>query len=178
MVEATINESASGDRGNKKNRLLVAALLIIFIIIGCILSVVYLLHKNSSPVPKNIRQNVSFPIYYTDQKKLPSGFTLNPNSFKNPQKDGVLFTVIYDGGKKLVFTEQTKPSNDELGYFNSKYIPIHRQILTSVGTATIGAINQETVVSLPTDNNWIIMTGPSKIDQASLDTVLKSLTKS
>jgi hypothetical protein len=132
---------------------------------------------NTSPVPKNVAQAVNFPIYYPDPQKLPAGYNLN--SFKYVPGQGVLYYVSYDNGKRLVFTLQQKPSSQDLAAFNKKYIPIHRQVLTLVGTATIGAIGSQTVVSLPTDKTWVIITGPSDIygtDQ--LTQVLQSIKKS
>jgi hypothetical protein len=137
------------------------------------------INKTKSPVPKNISKSVNFPIYYPDQKKLPSGYTLSKSSFKSPQPGAVLYSVQYDNGKKLVFSVQQKPSDSDLAAFVKNYIPIHRQVLTLVGTATVGAIGPQTVVSLPTDSNtWIIVTGPANAyGTDNLAQVLKALKK-
>jgi hypothetical protein len=134
---------------------------------------------NSSPVPLAIAQSVNFPIYYPDPQKLPTGYSLNSSSFKYVPGQGIVYYVNYDNGKRLVFTLQKKPSNDELATFNKKYIPIHREVLTSLGTATIGGISGQTIVSLPTDNlTWIIITGPANIYATDkLTQVVESLKK-
>ena len=130
-------------------------------------------------MPQAVAQAVNFPIYYPDQKKLPAGYSLNSNSFKYLPGQGVLYYVSYDNGKRLVFTLQQKPSGSDLANFNKKYIPINRQVLTLVGTATMGAIGDQTVVSLPTDSNtWIIITGPADIYATSqLTQVVRSIKK-
>lgn len=135
------------------------------------------LHRGTDPVPKSIRQSVSFPIYYPDPKKLPVGYNLNLHSLSASAK-AVIYSINYDDGKKLVFTIQKRPTDSELGYFDTKDIPINHKVLTLIGTATVGAIGQQTIVSLPTDGgSWILMTGPAVIDQSSLNAVLRSLTK-
>jgi hypothetical protein len=130
-------------------------------------------------VPAGLQQRVSFPIYYPDPKKLPAGYTLIPSSFhlEGSNSEAVLYTVSYSGNKKLVFTIQQKPSSHELANFVKLYIPVHRIVATVAGIATVGSINQQTVVSLPTDTKaWILVTGPSDLygtDQ--LSQVLKAI---
>jgi hypothetical protein len=169
-----------------KKRWLILELVILAGLLGVIVWRAYFYHApatsktSSSPVPAAVTSAVNFPIYYPNPSKLPAGFTLNQSSFKYVPRQGVLYYVNYDSGKKLIFTVQQKPSAGELANFDKQYLAIHRQVLTLVGTATIGAINDQTVVSLPTDSNaWIIMTGPADIyANDDLSQVLKSLQKS
>ena len=140
--------------------------------------------RNSSPVPRNIQSKVDFPIYYPDQKKLPTGYRLNPDSFKAPQANGVVYEVDYGNGKRMVFSVQPKPSDNALQTFNSSYIPLRTDYQTPSGTAEIGAYNDngkittETLVSLPTnDKTWLLITAPYDINQAQLKQVLSSLKK-
>jgi hypothetical protein len=133
-------------------------------------------HKNSSPVPKAIRQSVDFPVYYPDPKKLPSGYTLNLSSFKTPIKNGVTYSVSYGNGKQLVFSVQPKPSPAELQTFDGNYLPLKTTYQTPVGQAEIGAYNLKTLVSLPTSSStWIIITAPPNINQGQLKQVLSSI---
>jgi hypothetical protein len=167
---------AFGGSGKKIAVIVTVAVLVIGTAVGAIL--IYM-SANSSPVPKSIAKQVNFPVYYPDQKKLPVGYLLSKTSFKSPQPGVVVYAVNYGNGKHLVFSVQRKPSDDELAAFVKNYIPIHRQILTLSGTATIGSINNQTVASLPTDHNtWIIMTGPMSIYATDdLANVLKAITK-
>lgn len=141
----------------------------------------YFTQRNTSPVPESIRKSVSFPVYYPDPKKLPAGYTLDTNSFKNPVKNGVTYNVNYGGGR-VVFSVQAKPSATELDSFTASYIPLNNIYQTPVGQARLGAYNNggkiatETLVSLPTDKNvWIIVTAPYNINQDQLKEVLSSL---
>jgi hypothetical protein len=136
---------------------------------------------DASPVPAHIQQVVKFPIYYPDPAKLPAGYHLNSQSFQSPQTGVVVYSVVYNNGQKMVFSLQAKPSTAELASFNKRYIPIHSQVLTLVGTATEGAINQQTVVSLPVDQSgtWIIVTAPQNAyGTDELTQVLRAIKKS
>jgi hypothetical protein len=130
----------------------------------------------ASPVPKAVAQAVNFPVYYPDPNKLPAGYNLNQNSFSVPVKNGVAYSVSYDNGKKIVFSVQAKPSDNELQSFNSNYIPLRIDYQTSLGQAEIGAYHSRTLVSLPVINGpWIVITAPSDIDQSQLKQVLSAL---
>jgi hypothetical protein len=132
--------------------------------------------KQSNPVPLSIRQSVSFPVYYPDPKKLPNGYSLNTGSFSSPVKNGVRYSVNYDNHKKIVFSVQAKPSDNELQTFNSSFIPLRIDYQTSVGQAEIGAYHTQTLVSLPISNGpWVVITAPQDISQDELKAVLRSL---
>lgn len=131
---------------------------------------------HTSPVPVSIAHKVSFPIYYPDPGKLPAGYHLDDSSFASPVKNGVNYTVIYDGGKKMVFSVQAKPSDNDLQSFNSSYIPLRIDYQTPVGQAEIGAYHNQTLVSLPIVNGpWVIITAPPDINQDQLKQVLQAM---
>jgi len=137
-------------------------------------------HQYTSPVPKNIAHNVSFPVYYPAKKELPPGYTLDLSSFGQPRQNGVNYTVSNSEGQKLVFSLQPKPSSSALQNFEANYIPLNNSFRTANGQALIGAYNTktgiETLVSLPTNSStWIIITGPDNINQTQLKQVLSSL---
>ncbi len=142
------------------------------------------LHRVVSPVPKAIQANVTFPVYYPEQKKLPAGYTLDLTSFKSPEKNAVVYAVRYGTNKKLVFALQEKPSDDDIQSFYANYIPLRNKLDVPAGHAEIGAFNNggktatQSVVSLPTTNKtWLIITGPNDIDQNNLKQVLESIRK-
>jgi hypothetical protein len=130
----------------------------------------------NSPVPRALAQSVNFPIYYPDPKKLPPGYVLIRNSFTSPVRNGVTYSITYDNGKKIVFSVQTKPSDNELQSFNSSYIPLRIDYQAPVGQAEIGSYHSKTLVSLPVINGpWIIITAPLDINQNQLKSVLSSI---
>jgi hypothetical protein len=164
-------------RRNNKYRI-IASTLLLLIIIGAAAGTYLYRDRITSPVPKNISQSVSFPIYYPDPKKLPAGYTLDLRSFNAPVKNGVTYWVTYGKGNKIVFSIQQKPSSEELQTFNGNYLPLKISYQTPVGLAEIGAYNLKTLVSLPTNSStWVIITAPPNIDQGQLEQILSIMKK-
>ncbi len=165
---------------SSKLRKIVTALLAVALIGGIGVAGWLYTHRTISPVPKDVSKKVSFIVYYPDPKKLPAGYTLDTTSFSNPQKEAVLYSVKYDNNKKIVFSVQPKPSEDELQNFYSNYIPLRNQLDVSIGHAEIGAYNLKndlkTMVSLTTKTStWLIITAPSDVNPDMLNQVLASL---
>jgi hypothetical protein len=108
---------------------------------------------------------------------LPPGYNLNTNSFNlSPDKKGVYYSVSYGANKKIVFSVQVKPTDNELQSFNSNYIPLRVDYQTPIGQAEIGAYHSQTLVSLPVINGpWIVITAPPDINQDQLKQVLRAI---
>jgi len=169
---------------SRKNLWLIVVLVLFLVIAGTAVGWAHW-HQPKKPaqapfVPASISQAVDFPVYYPEQAKLPAGYTLDKGSFSSPVKNGVTYSVSYGANKKIVFSLQTKPSDNELQSFNSNYIPLRNDYQTPNGQAEIGAYNNhgtlETLASLPVSNGpWIIMTAPQDIDQNQLKQVIASL---
>lgn len=131
-------------------------------------------------VPKEIQKSVDFPIYYPNQ--LPSGYMLDPASFRLAEPGVVLFAVRYGEGKDIVFSEQQQPSNSEMDKFISSYLPLNSALQLPLGQAKVGAYgnapNIRTIVSLPLHKGpWLIATAPSEVGHEDLVKILQSLTK-
>lgn len=152
-------------------------LVIVIAIIGASLAELHT-RQNKSPIPTSVSKSVSFSIYYPDPKKLPKGYVLDTNSFANPVKNGVSYTVSYGNNQKMVFSIQPKPSDSALKTFEGSYMPLRTAYQTPVGQAELGAYNSKTLVSLPTNSStWIIITAPPNINQDQLKQVLQSIKK-
>lgn len=160
----------------RRNRLALLGTAIGIVILGSASSYYYAT-RTIGLVPKDISKAVSFPVYYPDSKKLPSGYVLDTASFSSPVKNGVAYTVQYDDNKKIVFSVQAKPADNELQAFRGNYIPLRIDYQTRLGLAEIGAYHSQTLVSLPIiDGPWVVATAPSDTDQTKLKQVLDSLT--
>jgi hypothetical protein len=167
-------------RGRRKLAVIISVLAVILALGLGIGGWIYLTN-NRSPVPKSLVRAVTFPIYYPNQRKLPKGYVLNTSSFTSPQKGIVIYSVSY-GNKKLIFSTQKQPSDDDIQGFYANYIPLRNKMHTTLGQAEIGAYgsggNLKTVVSLPTyKGTWLIITAPYDINQNQLKQVLNSLRK-
>jgi len=138
--------------------------------------------NHNGVVPKKIQNSVNFPIYYPDLKKLPTGYNLDPRSFRLAQAGVVLFTVTYGRGKDIIFSEEEQPSSKNIDKFISDYIPVNMSSELAVGQAKLGAYgpapNIRTIASLPiTKGPWLIITAPSDTNQNELVKILQALTK-
>lgn len=132
--------------------------------------------ESLNPVPATVMAAVDYKVYYPDTTKLPTGYTLDEHSFNVLVKNGIAYTVSYESGKKIVFSLQTKPADDELASFRSNYIPLRTDFQTPLGQAQIGAYHSQTLVSLPLlDGPWIVITAPPDINQDQLKQVINSL---
>jgi len=150
---------------------------IIIVIVGLVTWVVARQPSGTLPYPiaKAQAKSLGFDIYYPSQKLLPSGYILNKGSFETTNQV-LIYSVSYGNGRKLVFSDQAKPSNTQIQAFYTRNLPLNTTLLTNVGLATIGAVNAQTVISLPTDTNaWLIATAPSNINERNLDLVIKSI---
>lgn len=137
----------------------------------------YYKNRTKSPVPTAIQQSINFPIYYPDSKKLPTGYSLDTGSFSKGQ-GAVIYKINYGKNQHIIVSVQQKPSDQAIKSFDTKYIPLHTDITTAIGTAKIGAIDTHAVVSLPTSgNSWLLMTAPSDINQNQLKQVIRSIKK-
>jgi hypothetical protein len=130
------------------------------------------LTSKKSPVPESIRNAAGYPISYPDPAKIPASFRLDATSFTSTE--GATIYAIYRGSEKLIFSEQAKPNDSVIQDFNTKQIPLHTTFKTAIGMATLGAINNQQVASIPTDTSWIIVTGPGDLTQADLKDLLDS----
>ena len=165
--------------GDKKKRFLVLVIALVTLIGGGVGGWLYS-HSSTSPVPQSINKQINFPIYYPDAKRLPSGYVLDKNSFRSPQKGVVIYSVIYDSNKKIVFSVQQKPSDSIIQDFYANSIPLRNHFNISLGDLEIGAFGSGktlgTVASLTTkDGSWLIVTAPGDINQLQLEQVMNSL---
>jgi hypothetical protein len=128
------------------------------------------------PVPNSVQLAVNFQIYYPDQSKLPIGYTLEVHSF-SASNQAVVYAIRNNLGQTLSVSVQSRPSAAQMSYFNTSIIALHTSLNTSIGTALIGAINSQTVVSLPVNKSWILITAPGDISQSKLKQVIESFKK-
>lgn len=163
-----------------KNKKLVVAFLAVMLVAGLSIGI-YKMSNHTSVVPEKIQKSVNFSLYYPNAEKLPAGYTLDTQSFRLAQPGVVLFAVRYDGSKSLVFSEEEQPSSEDINKFINSYIPVNTTEQLALGQAKIGAYgsapNVRTLVSLPIQGTWLIVTAPSYVSQTDVVKVLQTLTK-
>ncbi len=135
-----------------------------------------------SPVPAQIRKDVSFQIYYPKQQKLPSGYSLDTASFRLAQPGVVIYSVVSRDAQRLTFSEEQSPGRSIIDKFTSSYIPVHTEEKTNLGQAEFGAngtgSSPQTIISLPINGGpWVIITAPATSSHADLVHIIQTLTK-
>lgn len=157
-----------------KHKKLVSSLIITALIISSIL--LWLINREASPIPQSIRKQVDFHIYYPDQAKLPQGYSFNASSV-SASDQAIVYRIDHNDKQALAVTVQKKPSLDDLESFVKRQLPLNIKEDTPIGDATIGGIDKQLVVSLPSDtNSWLIITGKSNFDKKVLKQILNSFT--
>lgn len=128
--------------------------------------------ESTSIIPASIRKAVAYPLYRPGW--LPEGAHLDPASVDaTPQV--VTFTILYDGNKKLIFTEQPKPAGFDFDGFYNDQLTNKQTFVTDAGQATTGLFEGSGFASLVTDRTWIIMREPTSTQETLLDHIVRRL---
>lgn len=160
--------------------LAVAGIMVVLLLAGLVF--LWRPTATTSPVPLQVREAVAFQIYYPKQQKLPSGYSLDTTSFHLAQPGVVIYSVVYHGNQRLVFSEEQTPDSSIIDKFTKSYIPLHTALKTDLGQAEFGAYGTgktlRTVVSLPINKGpWLILTAPPASSHDDLVQIIKALTK-
>lgn len=149
-------------------------LLVVPVVIVFIAGAAILLTGNSQPdpIPVNIKQEADFTLYYP--QKLPAGFRFDEAKYDASTRV-VTYDYVADGGNKLYFSLQPKPTGFNFDNFDKEQLSGAHQTDTPIGTATIGILQQETVSSVVADKTWILISAGEKISLDQLEQVSKSL---
>jgi hypothetical protein len=125
--------------------------------------------NSNNPIPSAVAQSIPFPVYYPSS--LPVGFKINPSSISNR---GQILTYYYeyDGGKKLIITEQAKPPNFDFGKLSGD-----QEFTAPLGRAYIVDMDTRTTGSLITDKTWVILNAPNKMGADQLRQIIDSFSK-
>lgn len=132
-----------------RRRLVIAGVLVLIIVIAGAGSL--LVKKDSGPVPKNISQSVSFPIYYPSA--LPPGYQLEKNAFS--VQNGIVFYHLVNGDSTIVISEQTSPSNP----LDLKNTPGFGEVPSTAGEAAAGMVNGAPVAVVITEKTMVNIQG-------------------
>lgn len=164
-------------KSRPRRYILVVGITALIITIGFVAVIAIFVKDNAAPttsvVPLSIAKSVTFPVYYPDPKKMPPGYVLVQDSF-SAANQAVVYSVAYDSNKTVAFTVQAKPAENDLKVFYANQLPLRNELSVPAGTAAIGVINNQTLVSLPTnDNAWLLITAPLDIEPEHLHQLLR-----
>lgn len=129
---------------------------------------------DSSPIPKNIRQSVSFPLYYP--KTLPPTFKLNKGSFASSGQV-VTYSFSFTGSDAksynlAVTIEPAVPNLTSTANFNPS-----DQFITNIGSVYLVELETRTSAAIVTSKSTVFLNTTGGISQDNLKQFINSLTK-
>lgn len=141
-----------------------------------VLSVVVLFAwRSSAPtmIPQAMLRRTSFPVY--QPAWLPEGFSVNQQSFDANEQ--VLTFAVKDASiTRLVFTEQPKPSREQINSFYNQQLSAARTIPLKNGEATLGQFEGMPLAAIATDQTWVLIRAVAAIDDAQLQKIAENIT--
>jgi hypothetical protein len=151
--------------------------IIALIVLASACFAVYHLKRPRIHIPETVTQSVSFPIHVP--KKLPMGYTLDEDSFKYIASEQVLVFQASDiAGDTLVFSEQARPANFDFTAFTNNQLANPKKLPSTPYPSTVGKTldKQTTLVSIITDESWIIITTQQEFSNQELHDLAANIT--
>jgi hypothetical protein len=126
------------------------------------------------PIPKNIRSQVNFSLYYP--KTLPQNWILDKSSFYTDASSQVVGYLLRGPHGNLNITIQPVPKTFNFTDFYTKRLSNTVQFLTPQGQGAIGKASNQLVGSLVTPSSWVLASPSSSgVTQADIQTALNNL---
>lgn len=154
-----------------RKKIAVIALVVIGLAAGMVL-VGLKLKKSVLPIPENITNAVTFPLYFPADLPKKVDFP-GPEAF-SAQNQVVTYYFNYDG-KHISVSEQPRPLSFDFNKFNFQQIAGSKEIVTRSGKAVAGSLGGITTVSLVTDKTWVLVRGDSDIPAATIEQLTENM---
>lgn len=146
--------------------------LILIIVAG--LSTYFLFFVSHDPIPKSIRSQVSFTLFYPSS--LPTGWSIDKSSFYADPSDQVVGYRLSGQDAYLGITIQPTPSSFDFSNFYTKQLGDTTQFLTPLGQGAIGKANNNYVGSLDTPTSWVLTSSnASSVSKSDIQYVLSHM---
>lgn len=150
-----------------KLKLFAGGILLTALLSGTGIAIATYTKLHQSPIPKEIRSAVSFPLYYP--KKLLPGMTLNKDSF-SATSEVVTFNFNYDSGKKKLIVSEQPLSGIDPDTFNPT-----KKFTTGIGTAYLVDLEDRTTAAVIADKSWLLINAPQKMGVDDMEQFINSL---
>lgn len=163
-------DSRKQSSGGRRNLVLAAAGLVIIVVVA-LLFVHRSPAKHTGPFPASISAaQITIPVYYP--KDLPKGFKVTGS--KVVKQDSLNYAVTSPNNDSFYVNIQPIPAGYDFAAFNKRFAtPTTYQ--TTIGTATMGLMNNELVCSIKTGKSWVLINSTATRSSADMATVAKAL---
>lgn len=147
-----------------------ARLLVLALILASSLWTWHYFKDRAKPIPNNVRQSVSFPLYYPSS--LPDGYSLDKGSIK--VEGQIIFYLIASGSKKISISEQVVP-NPAPDIKNVQGNSSIKKIDTSFGKAILGLYRGAPVAIMLTKTTLINMNASSDVPTDLISKIVQNM---
>lgn len=130
---------------------------------------------NSCLFPAAIQEQVSnLTLFCPNPKRLPKGMSADLAGAS--AGGGAVIYIVHDGAATISISQQKQPTDSQLNTFTANVIPLYITLPTALGTARIGATQNQSLASLPTkQQTWMLVATPKNYSIDRLSALLKSL---
>lgn len=153
------------------------ASLIVLVALLAMAVVLFIMNQNISKVtlPPDIKTKLTFPAYLPE--KLPGSYRLQANSFSFQEDAVLLFKAVDSSGSNLLFSEQAKPKEMNFEDFYAKQMKEAKTLSGTPYASVWGRTADESssILSIVTDETWILLTTKTPISEPDLQTIAKNL---
>lgn len=158
-----------------KKPLLITACVVAMVAIGMVAGSIIASSTLSVRVPDEIAAQARSSVYMPGW--LPSGYSVDQSSFTFSE-DTVVFSAINPSGSRLIFAEQARPQDFDFDDFHNVQLQEPKVIDGSKYTSVWGkATDGRLLLSVVTDETWIIMTTGALLSQEDLTRIVNGLKK-
>ncbi len=156
----------------KKQRKIVWFILAVVLFISGVVGYAMLTEKTSGHVPAAILRKASFPVY--TPMWLPTGMLVEPDSF-DATSQVVTFSIRDGHGTRLVFTEQPRPTSQEVSTFYDQQLADKTTFKADDREITIGRFEGTDFAAVLLDKTWILVRAVADMNQSDLEKVARQL---
>lgn len=172
-VKTEARPARSQLKQNKRQKKTLALALFLLIGVGIIVTMMFLRSPNTSNSDlSRLASTVTFPLY--EPEWLPEGWFVEPHSIEATSQV-VTFTINDKAGKRLIFTEQPKPPQDNLDTFYAQQLSGNKALKTQAGEVIAGQFEGSLLAGLTAGRTWVLVRAVSAVDQQHFDRLIESI---
>ena len=154
-------------RRTTKTRIIVLSILLVVSLELAGGGLYYYRQRSDWPIPKTVRSQVQFPIYYPSP--MPNGYIYQKGSAK--VQDGILFYKIASGNRVIVISEQAIPVappdlNNLIGF---------KKLVTLAGNAAVGSNNGQPIAIVLSNTTLIDINGSKNVPNDVVGNLAESM---
>jgi hypothetical protein len=153
----------------RKRRKLLLTLIGVCIMIVVVTAAVAWILMNDKPIPAKYRSGLDFPLYYP--KNIPHDYAVERQSFQRQGKV-LIYSLTSPHERDIAVSEEAIPTgytiNQSLNQTGIS-LPDERTFTTAIGPASYTLWGTHTVISIASQNTWLILNVTGVPPQTAID---------